>query len=1147
MNQAVKVIIAISGICTFSYGAITDYVNNGVTDPDQLSNTNYVGTAGQSAATVSGITDLTVLNSAFNGGAGVDEESLVNITSIAGSGLDLSNVGSTEITGLQDDAEKVKGGRGASVTLTQGGIRTAIANGGNAVSFSGTSSAQELNIQDGYFVGGEGGNVSGNTGNELVANGGSAVYADSGTVHVQAGLFMGGNGGVASGAGAVSLSARGGGGIDVNISTAVIAPLDADVEAAGGNGGLVDESTALLSDTTGGNALNLRWNPGSFGGNTITVNGGEYTGGSGGTSAGIDAIADGGLGMLMAGGQSVEIAEGIFTGGAGGVAVGETARADGGIGASLWFANAGAGGSLDITGGTFNGGVAGIANGEQGKEGYGLFLTANTAEISDVNVTGRGLMVNAAGLPTTTTIKSGTFSQATFTSFVPPEFSAAVPMMNVFSIEDGTFGNILVEGVAGSDGTIHAGTAENLTFRGTAENTIRLGSAFAFDDLYLGGAATNFLSISNGVTSAGNVTMQGGESTINLWSDSHFSNTSVSNGTINFNNQSFNLQSGNSFALQSQNARANFNGGATVRSGATLNLGLGRVTTTDFLAESGSSLFSTYSDNGSGGVTNGQITGDNLSFEQGLTWTLENDGSVTSSDNLLDGILLASANTTITQDLEAADIVLLDNPEWSKGITDVTNYMAGGMDNLYAIYGVLEIQDALNAEGEFGKAMEDLNAIIETDPNADFVGVLRGWSEAEAQNNLHESYVRTPEVANVLIGMQSVFADQIKDRTGSFRQLSGFAGGAAPQGAAGPEDWYDNSVDWMREHMPSWDGRDAARDVSDAAPVPPIHGDPSEVGKSYTHGTTGKGGDYDAIVDAVHSIAPDISDENIEVPATYQVWGRGYGSSLDQHSTKGHVGYDATIGGGMMGVDKRFENILLGLGGGYAHTILNGSAGNDAKADTGHAVGYFSANGEHAYFDANINYALSAVDTDGLSDLAYEAEYDAHSVGFYVGGGFGIPAFNDKAMFTPEVSLLTTYFNRESFTETSDLGSPDKKYDSYDQWSYLSALGATLSMIQHIESFNLEMEFQPELRAHWLHEFNSEMDDDSYKMMGVPGGGQDIGVALQAREEDLIKLGAGVRFSKWQSDTTEFGVDLDGVFGEDYEAFILSGKVMHRF
>ena len=33
----------------------------------------------------------------------------------------------------------------------------------------------------------------------------------------------------------------------------------------------------------------------------------------------------------------------------------------------------------------------------------------------------------------------------------------------------------------------------------------------------------------------------------------------------------------------------------------------------------------------------------------------------------------------------------------------------------------------------------------------------------------------------------------------------------------------------------------------------------------------------------------------------------------------------------------------------------------------------------------------------------------------------------------------------------------------------------------------------------------------------------------------------------WASDEFEFGLDVDGVFGENYEAYVLSGKLMHRF
>jgi outer membrane autotransporter protein len=223
--------------------------------------------------------------------------------------------------------------------------------------------------------------------------------------------------------------------------------------------------------------------------------------------------------------------------------------------------------------------------------------------------------------------------------------------------------------------------------------------------------------------------------------------------------------------------------------------------------------------------------------------------------------------------------------------------------------------------------------------------------------------------------------------------------------------------------------------------------------------------------------------------------------------------------------------------------MLNGNAENDGEADTGYGVAYAAINGEKGYVDANINYALNKVETDGNSALGYTAEYDASTFSMYLGGGLGYAAFKDRVLFTPEASLLTTYYSSESYTETSSLGFPDKKWDSYDQWSYLGSLGATVSMLRQVEAFNMKMEFRPEIRAHWLHEFNADMDGLRYSM--IPGS--IIDVALQAREEDLIKLGTGVRFSRWASDTTEFGLDLDLVFGEDYAASIFSAKLLHRF
>lgn len=1185
MNQLVKVLCSISALSTLSYGTVTNYNNNGVTNSDQLSNTNYVGTIGENAATVSAISDLQVINSSFVGGQGLDGDFAGSLTSLSGDGLSLSNLDKAEITGLQAESEKIQGGSGGTISITASGIRAGNANGGNAVRFSGATSAQQLLINDGYLLGGDGGNVLGLSANTLIANGGSAVYADSGMVNARGGLFVGGDGGVVAGAGAGTLSAKGGSGIDVNITTAVINTLDAGVVATGGKGGSADEFTALVSDTAGGNGLNLRWDLGQFGLNTIIVNGGEYTGGAGGVSSGNDAIADGGLGMLMEGGQSIVITEGLFVGGDGGVATGEVARADGGIGAKLWFANTATGASLLISGGTFRGGEAGIANGARGEDGYGLFLTASSSELSDVDVTGRGLLVNAAGLPTETTIKSGTFSGATFTSFVPPEFSAAIPSMNVFTIEDGVFGDIIVEGVAGSDGTMHKGVAADLVIRGEGDNNIKLGSQFALQDLYLGGSAVNYLSISNGVSSSGNVLLSSGVTEVSLWSDSHFQDTTVSNGVINFNNQDFNLGRGSSFALRSQDAEANFERALNVESGGSLNVGLGVVEATDFAAESGSSLFTTYTADGAG-VANGLIKGTSLSFESGLKWLLANDGSVTNSAQLVDGFILASATGSITQDLTLDDFEMLGNPDWLYGINGVTS--EGNV--LHATYGERDIDDVImTTDPEFAKALQDLSELM-TEENTD---LIRSWSEDQAVSNLENAYARSPEMASALMGLQSVFADQVKNRVRSNLRMKNFGSKTAyaPMGAAGPSDWYDNSVQWTRDHLPRWDSRGAVRDVADGLPSPDVKADTgSNVGKPYSYGRTDSGYDevveqfdrtlslsqyaevvenldrslslsqyeelveklgdkglsipeYDELVDMLNVKTSTVSKEAVEVPSTYQVWGRGYGSQLNQDAVSGFSGYDANIAGGMVGVDKRFENMLIGLGGGYARTMVYGAGGYDGDADTCHATVYYSATKGNAYFDANVNYAFNDVETE-FDAFGYDGAFNAHTVGLYLGGGYGMSFAKDKYLFTPEASMLMTYYGRDSYTETSSLGWADKEHDSYDEMSYLSSVGATLSMIGQIEYFNAELQVQPEIRAHWLHEFNDELDDETYMMSG---GVNQIAVALQAREEDLLKLGAGVRFSKWGNETTEFGVDVDGAIGSDYDAVIVSGNVVHRF
>jgi len=430
-------------------------------------------------------------------------------------------------------------------------------------------------------------------------------------------------------------------------------------------------------------------------------------------------------------------------------------------------------------------------------------------------------------------------------------------------------------------------------------------------------------------------------------------------------------------------------------------------------------------------------------------------------------------------------------------------------------------------------------------------------------------------MGSVLFGLQSLISDQLKDRTRSRLRLSDFGvASSSPAGPNGPE-WYDNTVDWLRDHTPGldknrsadavnektpkYDVRQGAKNTDDYTPAYDVSAasrnasekapktsmpEGAETGKAYASGAVVKGQGYQDAVNNVHDAMPKSNNDGIDVPETNQIWARGYGSRINQDATVGYAGYIATIGGAVVGWDKRYDHAMVGLAGGYAQTIVTGNDQSDGTANTGHGAVYFSMDKNNFYFDANLNYAFNSVDTEGNQQLGYTGSYNAQSLGFYVGGGYGISMLQNSVLFTPEVSFLSSYYDRASYLETSSQGFPDKQWDAYDQWSYLSSLGATISSITKFESDRLELEIQPEVRVHWLHEFNAKMDDESYTMVG---GANNIGVSLQAREEDLIKIGAGIRFSKWQSDTTEFGLDLDGVLGDSYAAYVVSGKVMHRF
>ena len=967
------------------------------------------------------------------------------------------------------------------------------------------------------FNGGAGGSVTvsdssanenGGTGLRLT-NVVSAVITDS--------VLRGGHGGTivannTTNATSPFAAAKAGHGIELNGTGDL--ELGAGVVAVGGDGGTINNNMGRARAFGGDGAVNYVTDADASVA-TITVSGGSYQGGDGGSavfnSDGRDLSrpdysddvyfdnlegARGGNGLRvsseynwLAGSRSgsVTINDGVFAGGDGGTAQNpgtSGADASGGHGVLANHTD------IFIHGGTFSGGTGGTGNGIKSADGYSIRTRDANLTVTGGSFVGNGqsLLFETHYLDSTATISDGTFGDMIFMTVFNEE-GPGTTQTGTINISGGSFGNLISLSDATTDISITNATLGDIYFSGA-------GAQFTVP-----GLGTHNIAIDSAVISSGNVLMDEGTVNVSQWGDAHFMDTTISAGTMNFNTQQFNLLDGMTMTLGATSAKANFSGGLQTAAGSVIN--------TPYIAGSSAAYPITASGTGS------------INLAKGTEWFIGASASsipVGQTINMArsSGTGLISTNNFSAEDVRYAGVGAAG---WLGGINTIS--LSPDQKILKAVYGDSSINIVLGVAGdtstEYARAVNEWSGLVgSSGPAYDGLKPLANTTQ-EGGVLMTNTLLRTTEMASALVGLQSIFSDQIKDRTRSYLrdQQVGYPAASTPAGSAGWE-----AMRQFSDRMEDSFGYDEVMAPIDAA-VPDVS--------------------YDQVKGAVDAAVPDVKVEPITLPAAYQTWGRGYGSYIEQDSSDDFAGYDTTIGGGMLGIDKQINNVLIGIAGGYARTVVDGDYDKDGSSDTGHAGVYFSAHGEHAFLDANANYAYNDVQTE-YNTLDSKGDYAAHTVGLYLGGGYAF-SIAKYILLTPEASILSTYYKRDAYTETSDLY-PSMRWDSYDQWAYLGTVGATLGMIHQIDIMDGEIAVYPEFRLHFLHDFNNQFDDETYTL----AAGQDtISAALQAREEDLFKVGAGVRLTKWSSNTTEIGIDVDGIFADNYNAYIVSGKILHRF
>lgn len=267
-------------------------------------------------------------------------------------------------------------------------------------------------------------------------------------------------------------------------------------------------------------------------------------------------------------------------------------------------------------------------------------------------------------------------------------------------------------------------------------------------------------------------------------------------------------------------------------------------------------------------------------------------------------------------------------------------------------------------------------------------------------------------------------------------------------------------------------------------------------------------------------------------------WIKPYGSWSHRSAQDGFAGYDHNIYGTIVGMDWVQSGILVGVAGGYARSNIKQNDGDTSKANTGYGAFYASAGTKDWFGDVSLAVGRSNIEDDSGTAFGAHADYKASNFALYLGGGKEMRSRSGLLSLTPAASLLLSDYYQDAYTEEMAPGVA-RDVASYENSSVLSSLGATLAVQKEYDI----MVLKPEARFRWLHEFSSDAEQINFSLSEGMGG--QYYSQMPAAEEDILEVGTGL--SCTFRDELSLVLDLDWRFGEDYDAYSVSGRAVFEF
>ena len=276
----------------------------------------------------------------------------------------------------------------------------------------------------------------------------------------------------------------------------------------------------------------------------------------------------------------------------------------------------------------------------------------------------------------------------------------------------------------------------------------------------------------------------------------------------------------------------------------------------------------------------------------------------------------------------------------------------------------------------------------------------------------------------------------------------------------------------------------------------------------------------------------------------WRFWAKYYGQFYHRNQQDLNPEYDAIIHGGVIGMDKSYGPLLVGISGGAGNYSINTENDAEQNMNAFQAALYSTIGKNHSYLDAGLAVGFNSVESHTAKPLQMDGEFDTQLLSAYLGGGIGFEFPGIGTVITPEASIRYTAYQQDSYEEKSTVAVP-RSFEEFDADSLAGTFGLNAAMLNTsaMESFA----FRIEGRAHWIREFNPEPGDISYQLVG---GNNDYLIAYPFLDEDTIRLGVGFTFFNTKRNAQEnvlLRLDFDELFGEDFNSHNLSAKVIYAF